>query len=56
MAPGGTLTAMSGSQVAVVSPPTLVAVTTPWGVPLSVTDGAKPKVAWPVAWLSSAML
>src|SRR6266536_5885876 len=55
MAVAGTLTRIVGSQLTVVFPATLVALTTARGLALSWTDGTGVKVAGPVAWVSAAM-
>ncbi len=54
MALGGIVTWIWGFQVAVVLPPTLVAVTMSCGVVVRVVAGLVVKVAVPVAWLSPA--
>jgi hypothetical protein len=55
MAVAGILTLTVGSQVTVVFPATLVALTTACGLALSRTDGTGVKVAGPVALESAAM-
>ena len=56
MAPDGTCISMTGIQVAVVLPPTLVAETTACGELFRVVLGTKLKVAGPVVCVRALMI